>query len=210
MDEYKILKIDELVIGQHHFLTASDECYYLMNYSSGKTFRHNKENDIIQNFKKGLEKKGNSIEWGHKRKAIVALAGLMRRHVFMKATLSKCTFVPVAPSKAKGDPLYDDRLMDLLRMASEGMDADIRELVLSTRSTRASHLSDERLTVEELVANSFIDENLIDGVREIIIIFDDVLVAGAHFRAYKTILSHRFPEKKVVGIFLARRDFQQG
>jgi predicted amidophosphoribosyltransferase len=36
-------------------------------------------------------------------------------------------------------------------------------------------------------------------------IVDDVLTTGAHFKAMKRILMERFPEARIVGLFLARR-----
>jgi len=36
-------------------------------------------------------------------------------------------------------------------------------------------------------------------------LFDDVITAGSHFRAAKDLLQDRFPEAKIVGIFVARR-----
>jgi len=39
-------------------------------------------------------------------------------------------------------------------------------------------------------------------------ILDDVLTAGTHFRAMQTVLSDRFPGVPIIGLFVARRVFQ--
>ena len=39
----------------------------------------------------------------------------------------------------------------------------------------------------------------------LVAVVDDLLTTGAHFRAAKSILSARFPEIAVVGMFIARR-----
>lgn len=39
-----------------------------------------------------------------------------------------------------------------------------------------------------------------------IVLFDDVLTTGAHFRAYKDIILSHYPFCNVIGIFLAKYD----
>ena len=41
-------------------------------------------------------------------------------------TLNKLTFVPVPPSKAKEDPLYDDRLTQMLNLIRPDPKLDVR------------------------------------------------------------------------------------
>ena len=45
------------------------------------------------------------------------------------------TFVPIPPSKAKSDPLYDDRMEQILRKIWPGQQIDMRELVIQPVST---------------------------------------------------------------------------
>lgn len=84
---------------------------------------------------------------------------------------------------------------------------DSRELVLQTQTTRASHnCSDgERLTSPELEGIYQIDENQADGVQGTLVIFDDMLTTGSHFREMKNVLSKRFPQCGIVGVFVSRR-----
>lgn len=44
-------------------------------------------------------------------------------------------------------------------------------------------------------------------LREKIIIFDDVLTMGSHFKAIKLLLQDAYPHKKVCGLFIARSIF---
>ena len=60
------------------------------------------------------------------------------------------TFVPVPPSKAKGDPLYGDRLLQMLTALWPDRATDIGELVVQAASTEAVHDSDIRPTPAEL------------------------------------------------------------
>ncbi|MBI4874825.1 MAG: hypothetical protein HY822_09365 [Acidobacteria bacterium] len=69
----------------------------------------------------------------------------------------------------------------------------------------ASHSAHERPSIGELVANYAIDENFTRPSPRVIGIVDDVLTTGAHFKAMREVLSGRFPDVMIVGIFLARR-----
>ncbi len=63
----------------------------------------------------------------------------------------------------------------------------------------------ERHKPEELKAAYEIDEVLAKGVPKNIGVVDDMLTAGAHFRAMKDTLVERFPDANIVGLFVTRR-----
>ncbi|WP_242468590.1 hypothetical protein [Burkholderia plantarii] len=50
-----------------------------------------------------------------------------------------------------------------------------------------------------------ISESLIDRVPINIFIVDDVLTRGSHFVAMKSVLSERFSDVRIGGLFIARR-----
>jgi hypothetical protein len=56
------------------------------------------------------------------------------------------TFVPVPPSKAKTDPLYDDRLLQVLHGIWPGQATDMRELIVQPNKHDAVHDRDDRPT----------------------------------------------------------------
>jgi hypothetical protein len=113
------------------------------------------------------------------------------------------------PSKARGDPDYDDRMTKICQGIKTDpiVPIDIRELVVQTRSLEAAHEGDKRPTVQELLATYRIVEDLIAPPPQAIGILDDVLTAGTHFVAVRTILRQRFSEVPIYGIFIARRVF---
>ena len=113
--------------------------------------------------------------------------------------------MPVPPSKARGDPLYDDRLTRMLRAIRPEPPLDVRELIVQTESTDAVHDREIRPRPEEIEALYRIDETLTEPAPRLVAVVDDLLTTGAHFRAAKSILSARFPEVAVVGMFIARR-----
>ena len=109
------------------------------------------------------------------------------------------------PSKAKGDAGYDDRLVRMLRAVRPGKPLDVRELIVQTRSTEPSHRRSIRLQVSEITAIYRIDETLAAPAPGVVAVVDDLLTSGAHFRAANVVLTRRFPDIDVVGLFLARR-----
>ncbi|MDD3021222.1 MAG: hypothetical protein PHX61_09650 [Alphaproteobacteria bacterium] len=199
----RLIKIDDLVRGQHSFLDSNDECYYLRDYTAGMGYSHSNANKLISNLKKCPSKKGMP-EYVYKAKAISTAANDFRK-VFPPRILQTGTLVPIPPSKAKNDPLYDDRMSQILAQMTEGMSVDIRELLYSKHSVDASHTSKKRLSPSELERVISIDESVALPSPKGIILFDDVLTAGAHFRACKNILTNRFPGIVVLGCFIARR-----
>lgn len=199
----KLLKIDELTIGEHFYLTlGEDECWYLFNYTAKEGFAYSKSNSLILNLKKSVEQR-LLPHYAHKISAIKTVASHFSRLKFS----SNMTIVPIPPSKAKNDPLYDDRMLQILQQTFSGNpDVDIRELVVQLNSKKASHLSDIRPSLQELQSNYTLDPALCVNLKDTILLVDDVLTSGAHFKAIKNVLRQNFPKIKVKGLFICRRE----
>ncbi len=199
----KLTRIDELYLGDHYYLTPQDECYFLREYTARHGFDASETNQIIHNIKKTPDRRGRS-EWRYKEQ------GLKRVATELKATLNPqwlrgATLVPIPPHLAKSDPLYDDRIAQILKLMDDGLGLDIRELVVQRANLDPSHGSASRPKPQELRNNYEIDESLCTPTPNAIGIVDDMLTAGAHFRAMKDMLGDRFPGVGVVGVFFARR-----
>jgi predicted amidophosphoribosyltransferase len=197
----RVLKIDALTLPDHHYLDAQDICYYAGEYTAGEGHAYSETNQLILNFKKSVDKR-RTAQWQYKERAILQAAAIFRAAIKGDAEI---TFVPIPPSKAKSDPLYDDRMLQLLQAVCRGRHTDIRELIIQRQSAAAAHLSDTRPTPDELVANYQLDESLAEPAPQTIFVVDDVLTTGCHFKAVKQVLARRFPEARIVGLFLARR-----
>ena len=50
-----------------------------------------------------------------------------------------------------------------------------------------------------------LDEALTEPMPRIVAFIDDLLTTGAHFRAAKSVVSTRFPDVAIIGLFIARR-----
>lgn len=200
----RLTEIDDLTRPDHSFLEPTDRCYYMGEYTARAGFSASPTNDLIQNLKKPMDRKGRT-EWKWKAWAIGTIAKDLRS-ILGRDGMENVTFVPAPPSKAKSELLYDDRLLQILSKAAEGYDADIRELVLQKASMEAAHESDFRPSIRELINNYHIDDELTQVPRNNnFVIFDDVLTTGAHFKAMQHVLLDRFPEAQIYGLFVARR-----
>jgi hypothetical protein len=205
MPSNQLLKIDELLRAQHYYLDEHDECYYYMNYTARAGFTHSPANNLISNLKKSVDRKGKT-EYQHKLRAIISVGKLFSETLAIHQP--GWTIVPIPPSKTKQNPLYDDRILQCLeqyRKLSEGA-GDIRELLETINDIDAVHTSDVRPTVQDLYKNLSINTKLTKNIQDIIVLVDDVITTGAHFKAAKQLLLETFPNAKVIGIFIARRE----
>ena len=113
----RLTKIDDLIRPDHSYLTDADSCYFLGEYTARKGYAFSPGNNLVLNFKKSVATRGTA-QWQHKERAIQEIAAAFRSALPEKF-LSTATLVPIPPSKAKTDPLYDDRMTRMLRAIRE-------------------------------------------------------------------------------------------
>jgi hypothetical protein len=199
----RLTKIDDLTRPDHSYLTAADVCYFLGEYTARKGFAFSATNHLIFNLKKPMDRQGRP-EWPYKARAIQTAAEALRAALNDK-TRQTLTFVPAPPSKAKSDPLYDDRLTQVLHGIWPGQRVDVRELILQPKSSDAAHDREERPRPAELEVRYVIDRHLLRPKPQIIAVVDDLVTTGAHFVAIRSMLRREFPDIPIMGIFIARR-----
>lgn len=194
---FRLTRIDELIREQHYYLEDGDLCYFFGEYTARQGAAYSETNQLIMNLKKGNERRGLQ-DYRYKGIATERVARMITSTI---GNLDEYTFVPVPPSKCQSDAAYDDRMTAILRIAQTlNPVMDYRELVLQNVSTVASHASAaNRPSPDEIMANYRLDENLRAGCRDNIVIFDDVLTAGSHFKAMKRFLLQFFPEANCWG-----------
>lgn len=203
-DPIRFTQIDESNIDIHPRLTLEDKCLFLFEYTSGKRYDFSATNNLISSLKRKPGAKGAY----YKNQAINRCAAYFRQGL-NPDWLAKATLVPAPPSKAVGDPEYDDRIERICRQISVGL--DVRCIVRQSVSTVAAHeaCAGQRPSVEDLLAIYEIDEAKAAPVPVQIGIVDDMLTAGTHFRALEIMLKERFPGVPIVGLFIARRVFPE-
>ena len=199
----RLSKVDALTLADHHYLEATDQCYFLGEYTARRGFAFSATNHLVLNLKKSVSLRGQP-QYRYKGAAIAQAASAFAA-ALKDQWLNSATLVPVPPSKAPSDPLYDDRLTQMLRAIRSHPPLDIRELIVQRQSTSAAHDLEERPTPVDLARNYRV--NLASGAAtpQVIGIFDDVLTTGAHFKAVQIVLSQQFPRARIIGLFVARR-----
>ena len=202
----RFTEIDDLTRSDHVYLTEDDKCYFIGEYTARQGFSYSVTNDLIQNFKKSMDRR-DLPEWRYKVKAIRTAAVAFRTALgpLNQEGLNSLTFVPVPPSKTRNNPLYDDRMVKMLNAIHSNSKLDIREMIIQNVDTEAVHGSDVRPAPHEIKKLYEFDKSLAVPRPDSIAIVDDVLTTGAHFRAAKMVLSHRFEGVPIVGLFVARR-----
>jgi hypothetical protein len=198
-----LTQIDELTRADHSHLLKEDECYFWGEYTARQGFAFSRTNDLIQNFKKPVSRRGRP-EYRYKVQSLFEIAQSLREAINPKF-LTSATLVPIPPSKCKTDGEYDDRMIQLLKVITDSTTADIRELIVQSESMTAFHSEETKRSPEHLRQCWAIDESLSDPAPQTVALFDDVLTTGCHFRAASDLLLARFPNIRIVGIFIARR-----
>lgn len=199
----RLTQVDALTQPDHYYLSDGDACYFLGEYTARKGYAFSATNQLVINFKKSVDKRGRP-EWRYKEQAIRQAAeafGTAINHEWF----NNATLIPIPPSKAKSDPLYDDRLTRMLKAIRPDPPLDIRELIIQTTSTDAAHHSNTRPRPETLENLYQLDAQLMTPTPKVIGLFDDVLTTGCHFKAAQSLLYRAFPNISVIGLFIARR-----
>ena len=203
MMECRLQKIDELYLPQHPCLTSADDCYFFLTYTVRMGYTYSEHNKFVINYKKPMDRR-EKPEWRYKEQAIRDAAKLVEVAVSSEVFPMGSVFVPMPPSTLKGSPDYDDRVFRTLRM-SYGGGLNVKELLLQKHSTESFHINGGTRRIQDIYNNMYIDESLSKDINGDIVVFDDVVTSGAHFRAACKILSENYGDTvKVHGLFLAR------
>jgi hypothetical protein len=166
-----------ILAGDHAYLTPADECYFM------GTYRCRAGEDL---WKVVLAFKNSEIN------AIDSVAAQLGRLV-PREWLSDNAFVPI--------PSSSGFVSDATRLALQRAGVvDLRPALVRQVSSVPSHLSVR--TPPQWLAYSF-DEAYGSAPPKAVVLFDDVLTSGAHFRAAKWAIRDRW-NVHVIGLFICR------
>jgi predicted amidophosphoribosyltransferase len=203
----RLTAIDETTRADHCYLAEADRCFCFGEYFADQGWGHSPTNQLIFNYKCKPTEKSARLRW--KDQAIATIAAGLKGAV-ARPEIERHTWVPIPSSKLPDHPEYDDRIVKTLRRAFTGFDVDIRELLRQSVSVNADHGSNSRMTPESLFELLIVDHDAWDRAPpRSIILFDDVLTTGKHFKACERRLREIDPSIAIAGIFVARRALQR-
>lgn len=201
--------IDDSNRSDHYYLKPDDECYYLYEFTARQGPAYSPGNQFVFNFKISPIKR-EEVQYHYKLKAIKDAIEIYREIFSCNSDFCKAaTFVPIPPSKTPDHPEYDDRMWKVVQGVCKDTNGDAFEMIIQNTCYDASHLVRDggaRMKPDELRKLYTI---VGDKPRPIVILFDDVLTTGCHFRAAKSAIHDTYPTVRVIGIFLARRVISQ-
>ena len=198
--------LDETNWNEYCYIELS-ECFYIWERMShlwkpGARPDYSKypTNGFISNFQIPVTcKTENTYRYKHKIAAMKYAAQALSELLPSEWRDAGC-FVPIPPSKVKSDKEHDSRLLKALKAVKPPL-ADVRVLVLQKQNADPKQ---KGVRPEDRAENYYINEEEAAPEPQVIFVFDDVLTTGSHFKAMKMVLSDRFPDAQVYGIFLAR------
>lgn len=180
-------------------LNEEDLCYYYGVYAPGG-YSISKYNSLVQNFKKDISRKEYN-DWHYRNDAVDKFAHM----VHYALSNRQCTIIPCATSKPRNSPNFNDRLDAVAsKLGSLSQNYDIQFCLDTIEERTPSHTGGTR-NPAEIIKNTRWATPAKTPNHNIILI-DDVLTTGAHFRAYKDIILKNLPNSNVLGLFLARYD----
>jgi predicted amidophosphoribosyltransferase len=174
-----------LLRADHCYLDTTDVCYFETIY---KTRRNSDTRRKLLKFKRGDPS------------TILFFARLLARTI-PDEWLEQFTFVPMPPSKGLNSPVRS--------MVGHLPAKDIRDLVLQIRGTPSAHTG-WRLSPKQRERILVVDELQANPTPNAVVIVDDIVTTGAHFRAMKRVLQARWPGLHVIGLFLSRTSPRRG
>ncbi len=206
--------VGDLERPDHFYLPLGATCVFWGEYTpykhtDGKGWNFSATNQLISNFKKKMDRRGQP-DWPHKARAVATVGqALAKMFNWSDPTLANAAFIPIPPSRARTDSMYDPRICQMLsvmQLASRRQ-LDIRDCLSFDGTNGASHETDERPSPEQLYEALIFDpvQGRTDVQPGMIFLVDDMLTTGAHFVAASRKLAEAFPGVEIVGVFVARR-----
>jgi hypothetical protein len=201
----KLRRVNREARDDHHYLSSADECWYLGLYRPGA--RNWPLNRLILQFKCPPTQAARQARAGHSKRAAISAIALALRAAVPRRCAEAMTWVPIPTSADSADPDYDERLLETLVLAFEGYDLDVRPLLRLGCSTGADHRGHVRLALDTLRGLLSVDEAALARapLRARIMLFDDLLTSGKHYRCCEQRLRACLQDVPISGCFIARR-----
>jgi hypothetical protein len=182
-------------------LLDDDECWYARNFLSGGGYSASQDNNVIFNLKIDPSHQSNPWRWRYRIEAVEQFAYELGE-LLPVAENGVWTLAPMPTSKPRDADGYNDRLDCVLQLLNDKRD-DIEVIDAVRRKTEirsASRSGTNRPTIKEHIETL---ESTGEANGRVILV-DDVITAGATFRACSNVLKRADPGLKVEGAFWAK------
>ena len=210
--DFRFIVLDEKDIHQHSFIQKEDDIIYLGLYYSGEGYR-GEGNSLILNLKKPVDRR-ESDEWQYKQDAIHFVAQKITEVMDDVSTeKGRWYWIPIPPSKLEENPMFDDRIKQILELALSNCSNQnniVANVIRQNSDREASSTSGNTRNVNELRANyTMLDIPYYNPSIDEVIVFDDMLTTGCHFKAAQKLILDSYPNARVNGVFIVRRDIRE-
>lgn len=200
--------LEEENLSDCYYLEEGDICIYFGDYTPRGGYDCSDVNQLIVNLKKSIDRKDKE-DYKYKDLAIEKCISMVKcvLNNVLAQTKEPITIIPIPPSKSKEHQLYDDRMLRIATQASLNEERiNVIEFVEQIHSTDAVHLSESSRPTPNQLQSNYRRLNQIPENSEVVLIFDDVLTTGSHFKAIKNLLLEQYPylEGKIYGLFIAK------
>lgn len=195
-------KIEDDELRSRTYLEIGDRCIYWGEYFINSGYEGD-FNQLITNIKHPVNAPQNLKYYKNRD---INRIGLTLANTFGQ-NLQKYTFVPIPPSECRTNPLYDDRLVRILRTCNGKVGPlDIRDMILQESDLDKAHYAEkgQRPGPQYYLDAWELDEDYCQNEPDKLVIFDDMLTRGAHFNAAKRLLLSRFTQCEIYGIFVTK------
>lgn len=193
----KLHRLDLKLHPRPH-LDHTDRCFYFLE-KEAEGYTKSQANNLIYNFKKPVDRRGMP-EWRYKEQAI----GIFIRMLCGVEYRGECiTIVPAPTSKPRGHAEWDDRIDQVVNGLQKCRPELNVERILDTTATHTpAHIGGSRSISDIQAHTSCIPlEKCSSGL---VVVIDDVLTTGAHFKAWKNMILQQNPNiQGVLGLFLS-------
>jgi hypothetical protein len=190
--------------AHHCFLEPTDCCHYLWEYLPGA--RRAAARCWIWDLKCRPQEACAAHRDIRKQRALVFAAQALRA-ALPREWVEQRSWCPIPPSQAAGEGDYDDRMLRILHMAFAGYDADVRPLLRQVRSMPPDHSRQRRVSFGVLHGLWRVDGDWLarQPLRAELVLFDDVLTTGKHFKCAQARLYEAAGPIRISACFLMRR-----
>ena len=178
------------------WLDTQDLGYFARDYIPNARFNKCEGTSLIINLKKPVERRGMR-DWTYKERAIKQFARELLQILPEGGIISS-----IPSSKMEDDPEYDHRLDITLKLVAQSCPSiQIEKPISLNNPIPSAHSGGPRAPCELLPYYRW--EGFSKSISEIILI-DDVITSGGHFKACQQIIKINCPDVNVIGVFWAR------